>query len=107
MAASEVASNSKAFLRIIERYLGPREAHAISRQAHPAVRGPTSVESHHRVWNIRFFEQSDFFFGQFDMDRGQRIVEVLQLGGADDRRGDYQLPQQPSECHLGAGNATC
>ena len=52
--------------RVIERYLGPREAHAIGRQAHPAVRGPTSVEPDHRVWNIRFFEQSDFVFGQLN-----------------------------------------
>jgi hypothetical protein len=51
---------------IIERYLGPGGPYATSRQAHPAVRGPISVESDHRVWNIQFFEQSDFFFGQLD-----------------------------------------
>src|SRR6185437_1633452 len=91
--------------RVIERYLGPRKVQAASRQAHLAVRGPISVEADHRVWNIRFFEQSDFSFGQFDANRGHRIVEVLQLGGTDDRRSDYRLRQQPSECNLGAGNA--
>ena len=55
-----------AFLRIIERYPDPQEAHATNRQVHPAVRCPTSVEADHRMWNIRFFEQSDFFFGQLD-----------------------------------------
>src|SRR3954464_6018692 len=48
----------------------PGGPHVTSRQPHPDVRDPTSVESDHRVWNIRFFEQSYFFFGQFDANRG-------------------------------------
>src|SRR3954452_21216594 len=102
MAASEFSSGISGFhSRIIEQDLGHWKPYDASRQAHPAVRGPTSVEAAHRVWNIRLFEQSDFLFGQFDANRGQRIVKMLQLGGADDGRGNYRLRQQPSECHLG------
>ena len=46
---------------------------------------PALIEADHRVRGIRFLEGGDFFFGQLDANRGQRIVEVLQLGGADAR----------------------
>ena len=54
---------------------------------------PVLIEPDHRVRHVRFLETSDFVFGQPNINRGQRIVEVLELGGADDRRGYDRLRQ--------------
>ena len=57
------------------------------------VVAPVLIKPDHRVRHVRFLETSDFVFGQPDINRGQRIVEVLELGGADDRRGYDRLRQ--------------
>jgi hypothetical protein len=54
---------------------------------------PVLIKPDHRVRHVRFLETSDFVFGQPNINRGQRIVEVLELGGADDRRGYDRLGQ--------------
>ncbi len=54
---------------------------------------PVLIEPDHRVRHVRFLETSDFVFGQPNINRGQRIVEVLEFGGPDDRRGYHRLGQ--------------
>ncbi len=76
-----------------DQYIEDWKAYVTSHQAHPADRGPTLIESDHCVWDIGFLEQGHFVFGQPDANRGQRIVEVLELGGADNGRGDNRLGQ--------------
>jgi hypothetical protein len=45
------------------------------------------------VGNVRLLERGSLVGGQFHVHRCKSVVEMVQLGGADDRRGDYRLGQ--------------
>ena len=86
------------FMRSHPAFLGDHRAvcrllEALRHQANPADRGRTLIESDHHVGDIGFLEQGHFVFGQLDANRGQRVVEVLELGSADNGRGDNRLSQ--------------
>lgn len=79
----------------------------VSRARASSVIAPTSQATciswpqagmHHR--------HRDLISGQLDLHRGQRIVEMVELSRADDRRGDHRLCQQPGERDLSARDAT-
>ena len=53
----------------LDQYIEDWKTYATSHQ-HPADRGPTLIESDHRVWDIGFLEQGHFVFGQLDANRG-------------------------------------
>ena len=46
----------------LDQYIEDWKTYATSHQ-HPADRGPTLIESDHRVWDIGFLEQGHFVFG--------------------------------------------
>lgn len=54
-----------------------------------------------RARPIRCFELSHFFVGQGKREGGDRIVKMLGLRRADDRRSDSLPAHQPRECNLG------
>ena len=69
---------------------------------------PTRIlldEADHGVRHVGIL-QRDLISGQLDVHRGQRIVEMVELSRADDRRGDHRLCQQPGERDLSARDAT-
>jgi hypothetical protein len=45
------------------------------------------------VGNVRLLERGNLVGGHFHVHRCESVVKMLQLGGADDRRGDYRLGQ--------------
>jgi hypothetical protein len=59
------------------------------------------------VGDIGFLEQGHFVFGKLDANRGQRVVEVPELGGAANGRGDNlmdipRLRKRPLEADAAA-----
>ena len=71
-------------------------------QERPMVVGgyaPTRIlldEAYHGVRHVGILQSGDLISGQLDVHRGQRIVEMVELSRADDRRGDHRLCQ-PSQ----------
>ena len=53
----------------------------------------------------RALERGDLLVRQRERERGDRVVELLELGDADDRRGDAGLLQHPGERDLRAWHA--
>ena len=49
----------------LDQYIEDWKTYATSHQ-HPADRGPTLIETDHRVWDIGFLDQGHFVFGQPD-----------------------------------------
>jgi hypothetical protein len=62
------------------------------------------LEADHRMRDVRFLQRRDLLGGQLHIDGSDRIVELMQLGGANDRRGDDRLRQEPSKRNLRAGH---
>jgi hypothetical protein len=52
------------------------------------------------VGDVRGFQGCDFHGGQLHVDRSDCIVEMMQLGGTDDRCGDDWFRQEPGERDL-------
>jgi hypothetical protein len=52
-----------------------------------------------------FLERGNLVGGKFHVHGCESVVEMVQLGGANDRSGDDPLGQQPSQCHLRPRNA--
>ena len=50
--------------------------------------------------HVRRFERRHLLGGELDRKRGDGVVDLVGLGGADDRRRDTGLVQQPGQCHL-------
>ena len=70
---------------------------------------PTRIlldEAYDGVRHVGILQSGDLISGQLDVHRGQRIVEMVELSRADDRRGDHRLCQQPGERDLSARDAT-
>jgi hypothetical protein len=44
---------------------------------------------------VGFFEPFDLVFAEFYIQRGDGLVEMIHLGGANDRGGNIRLVQQP------------
>jgi len=63
------------------------------------------LEADHRVRDVRFLQCRDLLGGQLHIDGSDRIVELMQLGGANDRCGDDRLRQEPSKRNLCAWDA--
>ena len=59
------------------------------------------------VRNIGRLELRHLGGGELEVERRDGIVQMLGLGGADDRCGDAGLADQPGESDLRAGNASC
>ena len=49
---------------------------------------------------IGFFQKLDFFRGELDRDRRDRIFQVLGLGCANDRGSNDRLGEHPGQGHL-------
>src|SRR5262245_50219395 len=58
-------------------------------------------EPRYGMRRVRLLEPCDLLGREHEVDRGDRVVEVVRLGGADDRRGDAGLRQHPRRRHLG------
>src|SRR5918998_847244 len=54
---------------------------------------------------VRRFQLSDLVIGQLQLDRGEGIVEVVGLSGADDGRGHLRFLCHPRQRNLGAGDS--
>lgn len=54
----------------------------------------------HGMRAVGLFEQMALFVGKGDGDRRNGILQMLHPGGANDRRCDTRLAQQPGECDL-------
>ena len=52
-------------------------------------------EAGHRVRNIEFFKLLNLLRAEIQRKRGNRIVQVMQLGRAANRRGNRLLLQHP------------
>jgi hypothetical protein len=50
--------------------------------------------------HVGTLEFCDFLRVQSDLERGHRIIEMLEAGRADDRRGNARLLQHPGKRHL-------
>src|SRR5947207_4301544 len=59
-----------------------------------------SEESDDLVRHVRLFERGNLLSREFYIHAGERLVEVVQLGGTDDWRGATRLCQQPGQRHL-------
>ena len=57
------------------------------------------------VGDVRGFQGGDFLGGQLHVDRSDCIVEMMQLGGTDDRSGDDWFRQEPGERNLCGSHA--
>src|ERR1700743_3636499 len=57
-----------------------------------------------RMRFVELLQSLDLVFGQLQFQRGERILEVPGLAGADDRRGDGRLREDPCERDLGRLN---
>ena len=57
----------------------------------------------HGVGHVALLEPLDLSVAQGQLLGGERVVEVLELGRADDRRGHARPVQQPRERHLCGG----
>src|SRR5262245_34707387 len=64
-----------------------------------------SVVAENRVGLVRFFERLDLRGVEFEIERGEGVVEVVRLRRADDRGGHAGFVQEPCQCHLGVRNA--
>ena len=49
----------------------------------------------HRVRRVRLAEELDLFGAELDLDRRHRLLDMRDLAGADDGRGQPRLMQQP------------
>ena len=52
------------------------------------------------VWHVKVFERGDLLRGELDGHGGERVVEMLRLGRADDRCGNDGFGQQPRQRDL-------
>src|SRR3984893_11666141 len=59
------------------------------------------------VGNVRLLERSNLVGGKFHVHGCESVVEMLQLGGADDRSSDDRLGEQPRQRHLRPRNTPC
>src|SRR5438876_10272601 len=60
--------------------------------------GP-SVSSN-RMWLVRLLHCADVFFGQLDVERAYRALEVFDLVRTDYRCGNARLLKKPGQCDL-------
>jgi hypothetical protein len=64
------------------------------------------LETDRRVRDVGFLQCRDLLGGQFHINGSDRIVELMQLGGANDRCGDDRLRQEPGKRNLCTGDAS-
>src|SRR6516225_10620696 len=57
------------------------------------------------MWHIRRLQRGNLVGRKCHVHRCESVVEMVQLGGTDDRRGDDRLGEQPGQCHLRPRNA--
>src|SRR5580700_11134068 len=74
--------------------------------ARVAVSAQRYSKPYHRVRDVRLLQGCDLLSRKLDFDRGNSVVEMVQLGGADDRCGNHRLRQEPRERNLCAWDAT-
>ena len=55
--------------------------------------------------SVRPFERGEFFRGELDLERGDRIIDLGGRIGADEGRDDDWLAVQPGQGDLGSGDA--
>jgi hypothetical protein len=55
---------------------------------------------------VRLFAGAEFLGGEFDVERGDRVVDLGGRVGADERCGDDRLAVQPGQGNLGPGSKT-
>src|SRR5260221_12886215 len=60
---------------------------------------PGSNESNDLMRNVWLFERGNLLGREFDINSCDSVVEMLQLGGADDWRGDDLLGPPPGHVH--------
>src|SRR5947209_7416670 len=53
---------------------------------------------------VRLFERANLFVIECDVERGDGVVEMMRFRGADDRRGDARLVQEPRKRDLRGRN---
>ena len=83
----------------------PDRQDRVTRGHPPAVllRAPFTPQ---RMRHVGLLQRRDFLGRQLQRQARDRVVEMLQLRGADDRRGDLRLLQHPGQRDLRAGNAS-
>src|SRR5215208_7919445 len=52
------------------------------------------------MWTIRLLENTDFFLGELDVERCNRVGEMVWLGGPNNRRGHHRVLQHPGQCDV-------
>src|SRR5450759_4910406 len=70
------------------------------RSRRPRSRPPISVTAH-RVRLVWLLDGADVLFAQLDVERTNRALEMLDLGGTDDWGGDTRFLQQPCQGYFG------
>ena len=60
-----------------------------------------------RMRKIRLLQRGNLVGGEFHVHGCESVIEMVQLGGADDRRRDDRLGEQPRQRHLRPRNAPC
>src|SRR5574341_2188259 len=56
---------------------------------------------------VGFFEAPDFLRRKMDIERSDRLLQVLHAAGADDGCGDKWFTEDPGQCDLRATRAAC
>src|SRR5258708_9711021 len=62
-------------------------------------------ETDYRMRHVRLLERSNLVDGKFHVHGCESVLEMVELGGADDRRRDDRLGEQPRQSHLCPRNA--
>ena len=67
------------------------------------LRDEAHAEAGHGMRDVRLLEPGDLVVAELDVDGGDRVLEVVRFGGADDRRGDHRAstastPTRPAPC---------
>src|SRR5437868_3126987 len=62
-----------------------------------------SDETDHRVRNVGLLEGGDLLGGQLHGNRCERVIEVVELGGADDRCGNDRLARSQASATRARG----
>ena len=55
------------------------------------------LKSTHGLVSVELLEPANLAVGEAELDGSDGVVEMVELGGADDRRGDHGLMQQPGQ----------
>lgn len=63
--------------------------------------------SEHRVRFVGFFEALDFLLGQFDVERGDGLIEMFHFCGTDNGGRDVGFAQHLRQSNLRSGDAAC